>query len=196
MKMIKFTGERVVPHQMDEKTNILVEHIARYNFALDYIKDAIVLDAASGTGYGMEIMSWVAKDVLGFEINEEACLYSFSRFSKIVNGVDLDDEKDLMAQTVTFDVVTSFETIEHLKNPKVFLGWVASKKVPLIFSVPINQPSEFHKTVFHSPSDVQSLMSEFFPSVKLFAQIYTNFYSFASDAKYVVGIASFDQIKQ
>ena len=47
--MTEFTGERVVPGQVND--DLWAEHISRYAFAARFAADRDVLDIGSGTGY-------------------------------------------------------------------------------------------------------------------------------------------------
>ena len=48
--MAEFTGERVIPGQVD--ADLLNEHLARYAFAVRLAGGKRVLDAGCGAGYG------------------------------------------------------------------------------------------------------------------------------------------------
>ena len=54
--MIEDTGERVIPKKMSPMNNLLLEHIARYQFALPYLEGR-VLDMACGAGYGTHMIA-------------------------------------------------------------------------------------------------------------------------------------------
>ncbi len=109
-----WNGERQIGQRIDD---IEIKHVERYLFALKYCRDKKVLDAACGCGYGSNILSKEANTVLGVDYSQEAIDYakkywiaeniSFQRFD--LNG-DLTSLGD-------FDVIVSFETIEHLDIP-------------------------------------------------------------------------------
>lgn len=184
----KFTGERVELRQMQNRPDIIMEHIARYNFALQFVANRNVLDAACGSGYGTVILSWMADSVLGVDIDQSTIDLAKANFGEEAFGVmDLRKPHDI---DFKFDTVVSFETIEHLIDPMPFLKWVRSKNAQLIFSIPLNMPSEFHKVVYHFESDVEILMrAAGFRETMLFSQIGPNIYPMNSDAKYILGVA-------
>ena len=68
---MKFTGERFVPGEIVEQ-EIVIEHLQRYEAILEYVKDKVVVDAASGEGYGSQILAQVASKVYGVDISREA----------------------------------------------------------------------------------------------------------------------------
>ncbi|GAA3317268.1 hypothetical protein GCM10020331_015510 [Ectobacillus funiculus] len=76
---LEWTGERIIPKLMKPMNGMLLEHIARYYFAIPYIKGR-VLDIACGTGYGCHM---VAKDrkrevheIIGVDVDQETILYA------------------------------------------------------------------------------------------------------------------------
>ena len=97
-------------------------HAARYKFALEHICDRCVLDIACGTGYGMVMMLQNAATVIGVDLDPEAA--SKARIATLDRraGVTIADGCSLPFADSTFDVVTSFETIEHLQDRGGFLA--------------------------------------------------------------------------
>lgn len=109
-----FTGERMVLGETDIELEI--EHLNRYHFAEQLVGGKKVLDAACGTGYGSAIMAKSAECVFGIDISQEAVDYANETYSdekiKFVQGsVD-----ELPFENEEFDVVVSFETIEHING--------------------------------------------------------------------------------
>lgn len=106
-------GER----QIGEDLSLIDErHKQRYNFARDYCNNKNVLDIACGCGYGSYILSEQASKVTGLDCSEEAIDYAnkyYSSQNSSFHQFNLleDDCKHLLNK---FDIVVSFETIEHL----------------------------------------------------------------------------------
>ena len=77
--MIEDTGERVIPKKMSPMNNLLLEHIARYQFALPYLEGR-VLDMACGAGYGTHMIAKQRKkfidEVIGIDIDPEIIAYA------------------------------------------------------------------------------------------------------------------------
>ncbi len=97
------------------------EHAARYVFALPIVSGLAVLDIACGTGYGLGILMREAKTVTGLDIDLGAAKQAMSACGGNA-GVVLGRGETLPFVDGAFDVVTSFETIEHLHHRKEFLG--------------------------------------------------------------------------
>jgi ubiquinone/menaquinone biosynthesis C-methylase UbiE len=114
------------------------EHTARYSFALPYIKDKKVLDIACGTGYGLAFLKSSAKSVTGVDVDIEAAKLAMSECDEKAR-VLLGDGTNLPFHDESFDVVTSFETLEHLHERKLFLSELKRVLKPnglLILSTP------------------------------------------------------------
>lgn len=145
-----FTGERAM-----EKTFLwkkrFADHYERYNLAKKYCENKIVLDAASWSGYWSFALSHVAKKVFWLDISKTAVEYCKKHVvSKNLNFV-LWNGKDIPFDDNTFDVVVSFETIEHIKNYENFLKEirrVLKKWGILIMSTP-NFKWEIWKNKWH-----------------------------------------------
>src|SRR6185436_14922050 len=87
------------------------EHVARYRFALEHIEDRVVLDIACGTGYGVGLLSREADLVIGVDVDAEAARQALSECGQN-SAVLLGDGICLPFADETFDVVTTFETLE------------------------------------------------------------------------------------
>lgn len=174
---MKFTGERFVP---SEQGKIRLEHYHRYAIALDIVANKDVLDLACGEGYGSSNMADVARSVVGVDISEEAISHaqrtykkknlSFRRGSAI--AVDCPD--------ASFDVVVSFETIEHLAEQEEMVAEIRRVLRPkgiLVISSP-NRPiyseESGEKNEFHVKEldfdEFDTLLKTQFPAVQYYGQ--------------------------
>jgi 2-polyprenyl-3-methyl-5-hydroxy-6-metoxy-1,4-benzoquinol methylase len=144
------TGERMVPEAAESM--IFWEHIYRYRFAVPYVKGKKVLDIACGEGYGSHALKAAgAASVIGVDVSEEACQHARAKY-----GVDArqGDAEAIPLPTGSVDVVVSFETIEHVPHPDIFLDECARVLVPgglIIISTPNGEvyhegqaPNPFH----------------------------------------------------
>jgi SAM-dependent methyltransferase len=113
-----YTGERIDPQF--SSGSCLQEHAARYVFAARYCAGKDILDVASGLGYGTDFLRRQGARVVGLEIDEPSVRYSIEKYplARFVRG-----KAEQMPESwcEAFDVVVSFETIEHLKQPSDFL---------------------------------------------------------------------------
>jgi glycosyltransferase involved in cell wall biosynthesis/predicted RNA methylase len=184
---MEFTGERVVPDKMSKDDPTYLEHLARYHFALPYCEDKEILDAACGTGYGAAILrdKGFAGNVEGVDISEEAVQYAQENYG--IFAVHCDLEKDFPAYP--YNLITSFETIEHLQNPGFFLEQAAKNSRQFIFSIPLNNPSQFHKQVY-TLEEAKELIYKYFNEVEWFEQTGTEIKPLSSkNPVFILGIA-------
>ncbi len=114
---LDFTGERMVPEKAD--ADVFWEHVYRYRFACPHVRNKRVLDIACGEGYGSAaLLNSGARSIIGVDISQEACDHARKKYG-IDARVGSAEEIPLPDQSV--DVIVSFETIEHVPNPKKFL---------------------------------------------------------------------------
>jgi SAM-dependent methyltransferase len=98
------------------------EHIARYSWATQFVGGKKVLDIACGVGFGSYLIAEKgnAQRVLACDIHPESIRYGSWRYRH--PKVDF-AARDAIANFPPniFDVIISFETIEHLPNAMKFL---------------------------------------------------------------------------
>jgi ubiquinone/menaquinone biosynthesis C-methylase UbiE len=98
------------------------EHAARYLFSLSYTANMNVLDIACGTGYGLAFLKRNAKSVTGVDVDFDAAREALNECDTDKTHVLLGDGTSLPFDDNSFDVVTSFETLEHLHARNDFLA--------------------------------------------------------------------------
>ena len=175
-----FTGERFINDAQNEREKLAQEHWARYLWANQFVKDKIVLDIACGEGYGSNYMSASALKVVGADISSETIKYASSRYNK-----DNLSFKEMSIDNISypdsyFDIVVSFETIEHVDErtqDKAFKEYARVLKEDglLIVSTPNTQsPNYFKGNVFHkkelSVKELESKLKKYFKKIYLFGQ--------------------------
>ena len=102
-------------------TNLL-PHFSAYMHALPFVQGKRVIDLCCGTGYGMRLMSEVAKSVKGYDI----------AVSSTGVGTYMDLDKKLPDDKC--DVVTCMQGLEHLEDPKKVINHFQGKT--FIFALP------------------------------------------------------------
>ena len=143
IERVKFANDPSVP------VVVIREHLIRYILAMDNIPDKNVLDIACGTGYGIYLMSYLAKSVSGYDYSQEAIDEAKTfpyRCDACLEIRNLEEDKPLSNHKhEKFDVITCFETIEHVDNPEVLLKNIleATKEKGIIY---ISTPNDIKKT--------------------------------------------------
>lgn len=132
---LEATIERMVPESSDRFT--FWEHVYRYAFACRFAAGNRVLDVACGEGYGAAaLLKAGAAHVVGVDVSEEVCEHARRKY-----GLDAraGSAENIPLADSSFGLVVSFETIEHVPNPAVFLDECTRTLVPggtLIISTP------------------------------------------------------------
>lgn len=108
-----FTGERFMPQQTDPL--LALEHYHRYCFAARFAENRRVLDIACGEGYGSAFLAKCASEVIGIDTDQATIDHATQKYSSMHNlkfrvGRCEARHEDLGS----FDLVVSYETIEHL----------------------------------------------------------------------------------
>ncbi|AOM84168.1 class I SAM-dependent methyltransferase [Salisediminibacterium beveridgei] len=156
--MVKDTGERIIPAYMKPSNGLLLEHLARYDFAKPYVRGR-VLDLACGSGYGTAKIAKARKkeitEIIGVDVDEEIIHFAHKEYYhplmtfKVADGTS----PDLIDQLGTFDSILSFETIEHVPDDRAFFKQLMSLLNPggyLVMSTPfgrgrgVSSRSPFH----------------------------------------------------
>jgi ubiquinone/menaquinone biosynthesis C-methylase UbiE len=161
-----------------------VEHKQRYEWATKYCAGQTVLDVACGIGYGTEILRESgATAVIGVDIEVAAIANGNGRQAMFANA----DACKLPFADQSFDVVVSFETIEHVKEPELLLrefARVLKRDGSCICSSPNRdfQPYWGHKEVnpFHisemNYGEFERLFTKYFSISERYSQTHSESY--------------------
>lgn len=117
---LTFTGEYFVPGESEQR--IHADHMARYQFAKRYVHGKSVLDIACGTGYAAPIILGAgARSYTGGDIQQHLVDYARKIYRiENANFCLLDITKIQFEEE--FDVITCFETIEHVNEYEITLN--------------------------------------------------------------------------
>lgn len=100
-------------------------HLNRYLLAKPYCAGKRVLDVACGEGYGGYMLAerWGAEHVVAVDVSAEALATARDKFASPRITYQVGDAQALMEtfEADSFDLVVSFETIEHVPDPRALL---------------------------------------------------------------------------
>ena len=169
------TGERMIP-EAHNNTLVYGEHISRYRAAMDIVKNKVVLDIASGSGYGSQMLADSATYVYGVDVSDAAIEYAKGQYSSKNLKYIVGSAERIPLEENSVDVVTTFETIEHVKDYDKFMSEIARVLKPdgiAIISTP-NDPEFAEGNHFHLHEFVRdellSLTHKYFKNTKEFFQ--------------------------
>lgn len=162
-------------------------HALRYECAKLKGIRLTILDAACGVGYGSAMLAneGRAARVIGLDISQEAIVAAREKYGQIPNlEFMLGSVEELPFSDHTFGLYTSFETIEHVPNPRRLLAEAVRVLKPngiLMISTPNRTLTNPAKRIddrpfnpFHlrewSMAEFESLLREFFPEVQMLTQ--------------------------
>ena len=120
----------MVPGAADPATEVC--HWQRYLFFRPWYEDAVIIDAASGEGYGANYASTFATKCTGVDISDEAVIHATRRYPHTRFKAGDVCEQDYSGA----DLVLSFETIEHLDQPVAFLKALSACQGRIVISTP------------------------------------------------------------
>lgn len=174
---LEWTGERLLT---SVETINKAEHLHRYAFACDFIEGKIVLDIASGEGYGSNLLGKLAKSVVGVDISSDAVNHANKKYGSDKLKFILGSAFDIPLVDHSIDVVISFETLEHHDQHEKMLSEikrVLTKDGILIISTPDklnysdrrNYNNPYHVKELYV-GDFKQLLSNYFINAKLLFQ--------------------------
>jgi ubiquinone/menaquinone biosynthesis C-methylase UbiE len=100
--------------ESDEEYVIHLMHLADYTKAQAITNGKDVLDLGCNSGYGTDLLSGTAKSIVGVDVSPLAIATAIKKFKKSNAKFRLVDGVSLPFNDNSFDVVTSFQVIEHL----------------------------------------------------------------------------------
>lgn len=118
MVSLAFTNERLIPGMHD--VSLFNQHEDRYNFVAPFVKNKSVVDIACGVGMGSQLLRDAgASRVIGIDKEASAVDYAREEYPDCIFVKC--DAQHLLLENSSADVIVSFETIEHLQDPRRFL---------------------------------------------------------------------------
>jgi 2-polyprenyl-3-methyl-5-hydroxy-6-metoxy-1,4-benzoquinol methylase len=115
--------ERIEPGNSEQRI-LFMRHLAAYRYAYQQVRIGnYVVDVGCGEGYGPYLLAARAGEVVGYDVSElplnaarkKYCPFADNLSFKIFDGVTIPEADERC------DLVTCFQTIEHVSDPKGLL---------------------------------------------------------------------------
>jgi ubiquinone/menaquinone biosynthesis C-methylase UbiE len=172
-----WTGERLETFITNET---MTEHLHRYALAMEFIAGKKVLDIACGEGYGTNLMSKKALHVTGIDIDNPCIENAKKKYTAGNIFFSTGSVLKIPARDNSFDVITCFETLEHINEQKEMLAELKRVLSPsgiLLISTPDKKnysdktgyKNPFHKKELYE-QDFKNLVANYFPNTCFYKQ--------------------------
>jgi len=178
---LEWTGERYLPW-LDGMAAGAYEHWHRYIYAAHFVKNKKVLDIACGEGFGSSYLSQFAQSIVGIDLDSKSIEHARKAYG---NKGQLNFLVGSMLQipiveSNAFDVVVSFESIEHIENPDIFLRevkrvlkpkgvFIVSTPNKAIYTDKFHVQNPFHFREYYQ-DEFHDLIKKFFDQVVVLGQ--------------------------
>ncbi len=153
-------------------------HLSAYEEAAKRASGKKVLEIGCNTGYGTKIISRVCRRIIGVDLSASALKVAAERYSGANINYLLIDGLKLPFADGEFDLIISFQVIEHISNYNTYLSElkrVLSAEGMVIFTTPnarvrldpgMKPWNEFHVREF-SAGELGDLLQDWFPMVEI-----------------------------
>lgn len=179
---LKKTGERMTP-DLDNSTEYqtrVCRHLFAYKFVEQYIDNkTAVLEAGCGEGYGTNILADKAKSIVGLDIDQDTIANASRKYKKNNCSFSAYDGNKFPFADHSFDLVVSFQVLEHIKNDRAYLAEIArvlKDKGRLILTTPNKTnrlaPGQKPWNRFHvreyDNTELGNLLSHYFRTINIY----------------------------
>jgi ubiquinone/menaquinone biosynthesis C-methylase UbiE len=160
--------ERIVPGTPEFDWEIQV-HAARYGLVAPEARGLNVLDAACGVGYGSVLIAKHAASVTALDVSTAALAIGTATYVHPSVHFAAGRVEALPFPNEQFDIIASFETIEHIADPAAAISEFARVLKPggrVFLSVPNGDRDRYnnnpHHLSFFSLPELKALVSQRF----------------------------------
>ncbi len=177
IKLLPNTGERIIPEyylRSKEEYLVYLRHLFAYEFAKTKLsKENYVLEIGCGEGYGTNILSQQVSNIIGLDVCEDTIGYASEKYKSNNLLFEKYDGIKLPYPDETFDVVISFQVIEHIPDDLNYISEIyrVLKKGGIFICTTVNKNGEKLSTPFHvreyHPHDLENILKTKFSDVLL-----------------------------
>lgn len=174
---LEWTGERYLP---EVGGDVALEHLHRYAMARELAHGKVVLDMASGEGYGSHLLSAVASQVIGVDLSAETVRHASEKYARANLEFRVGSCAAIPLPDQSVDLVVSFETIEHHDQHEEMMREIKRVLRPdgvLIISSPDKQEYSItpgYNNPYHVKElyrhEFEQLLARYFKSIAMYGQ--------------------------
>jgi len=118
-------GERLIPD--DTRTPIYQIQLLRHQFVYEHVKSRLtpnenVMDLGFGEGYGASLLAEKCRQIVGVDVAEQVVEYANNKYAKKNCRFVKYDGRLLPFEARSFDIVVSFQVIEHIDDELAFVS--------------------------------------------------------------------------
>ena len=162
-----------------EKYVMYLIHIFPYLQAAKLAANKTVLDLGCNNGYGSEILFNSAKKVVGVDVSERAVSAAKIRYKHLPIDFQTIDGRRLPFENNEFEMVVSFQVIEHIVDQNLYLNELKRVLAPngtVLFTTPnslirlfpgMKPWNRFHVREF-APAELETFLESYFSAVRIF----------------------------
>lgn len=170
----------LIPEETDPC--FLAQHMSAYAFARRYAAGKRVLEVGFGEGYGTDYLAEVAKEVIGIDMAAGNIPRASAKYRRDNLHFQHVEATSLPFPNGSFDLVCSFQVIEHVPEPQLLTylseifrvlqpdGLFCVSTLNLVHNVKPGKPYEkliYHEREFTGP-ELETLLRQVFPIVEMY----------------------------
>ncbi len=173
-------GELIDAEHFKSNKNYVLHliHSKAYEKATEFTRDKKVLDLGCNTGYGSHLIKNSCREIVGVDVSEKAIKIAKELYGNESIEFRVIDGKRLPFAENSFDVVVSFQVIEHIVEHESYLMEIKRVLAPegkVIFTTPnrlirlypgMKPWNEFHVREY-APLELKELLDGFFRNTEI-----------------------------
>ncbi|MDA3952628.1 MAG: class I SAM-dependent methyltransferase [Bacteroidales bacterium] len=167
----------------NDKANILLyyRHLKAYEYVKEFAVNKKVLEIGCGSGYGSKYLSEIANSITTVDLDIDSLEYAKkNNTNENIEYVHANILDRLKIKESTFDIVISFQVIEHI-NPldsNIYLDEIKRLLKPNGYAIlttpnrlfrlhPFQKPTNKYHKIEYSPSQFEKVLKKHFSKVQL-----------------------------
>ena len=108
---------RIIPEETGSK--LYMQNLKAYDWVSKYASGLCVLDVGCGDGYGTAFLAKTAKSIIGVDYEKDVAIEAAKKYKADNLEYLFMDATELKFNNNEFDIVCSFQVIEHLPENKL-----------------------------------------------------------------------------